>query len=193
MSGGMNVTALFVPAGAARAAGGGAGTGSAVTAGASGVANVRVPVLPPYSQDTSMAREWPLRSFLELGAYPGAVPCARLHTTAVLWEWGLSIGENVELVVSEIVTNAVHASRALTQPSVLRLWLLSDRRRVLVMVWDGSRNPPAPSGHGADEIREGGWGLLLVETISDQWSWYFVPQTGGKVVWALCTDTKAGK
>jgi anti-sigma regulatory factor (Ser/Thr protein kinase) len=119
------------------------------------------------------------------------VPCARLHARAVLWEWGLSVGENVELVVSEIVTNAVHASRTLTQPGVLRLWLLSDRRRVLVMVWDGNREHPAPPAHGTDEIREGGWGLLLVETISDQWSWYFVPETGGKVVWALCAEITA--
>ena len=26
-----------------------------------------------------MAHEWPLRDFLELGALPGAVPCARYH------------------------------------------------------------------------------------------------------------------
>jgi anti-sigma regulatory factor (Ser/Thr protein kinase) len=188
----MRATALFVPASAARAAGSGAGAKREAAAGPSGAAKVWAPVLPPYGQDTSMARGWPLRSFLELGAFPGAMPCARLHARAVLWEWGLSIGEDVELVVSEIVTNAVHASRALTQPGVLRLWLLSDRRRVLVMVWDGSRKPPAPSGHNADELREGGWGLLLVETISDRWSRYCVPETGGKVVWALCAGVPAG-
>src|SRR5215471_11949075 len=116
MSGGMSVTALFARTGAARAAGGGAGTGRVVMAGIPGVAAARVSALPPYSQDTNMARGWPLRSFLELGAYPGAVPCARLHATAVMWEWGLSIGESVELLVSEIVTNAIHASSALTQP-----------------------------------------------------------------------------
>jgi hypothetical protein len=32
--------------------------------------------------------QWPLQSFLELGALPGAVPCARLHTRHLLWEWG---------------------------------------------------------------------------------------------------------
>jgi len=35
-----------------------------------------------------MADEWPLRSYLELGALPSAVPCARLHAKQVLWEWG---------------------------------------------------------------------------------------------------------
>jgi hypothetical protein len=33
---------------------------------------------------------------------------------------------------------------------------------------------------------ENGRGLLLVETLSTQWDWYFPPQhNGGKVVWAL--------
>lgn len=32
------------------------------------------------SLDSGLAGQWPLRSFLELGAFPGAVPCARLHS-----------------------------------------------------------------------------------------------------------------
>ena len=55
--------------------------------------------------------QWPYHSFLPLGALPGAVPCARLHTTAVLWEWGMeSLVQAAELAVSELVTNAVRAS-----------------------------------------------------------------------------------
>jgi hypothetical protein len=74
----------LVPAGVARAAGGGAGADK--VARSSSRSWVRVPVPPSQGQDTLMARRWPLRSFLELGAYSGAVPCARLHTRAVLWE-----------------------------------------------------------------------------------------------------------
>src|SRR6516162_10509968 len=111
MSGGISVNTPLVPADVARVAGGGAGTEK--VAARSGRTRVRVPVPPSQDQDTLMARAWPLQSFLELGAYPGAVPCARLHTRAVLWEWGLGPGENAELVVSEIVTNAVQASRVL--------------------------------------------------------------------------------
>ncbi len=37
-----------------------------------------------------MANEWLLRDFIELGALPGAIPCARLHARLVLTEWGLS-------------------------------------------------------------------------------------------------------
>jgi hypothetical protein len=31
---------------------------------------------------------------------------------------------------------------------------------------------------------ENGRGLLLVETISTKWNWYFPHDPGGKVVWA---------
>src|ERR1700735_440426 len=59
---------------------------------------------------------WPLQSHLELGAFDTAVPCARLHARQVLWEWGLKeIAETAELVISEIVTNAVRASGGLDQ------------------------------------------------------------------------------
>jgi anti-sigma regulatory factor (Ser/Thr protein kinase) len=134
-----------------------------------------------------MAREWPLRSFLELGAYPGAVPCARLHARQLLWEWrqtGLS--EGIELVVDELVTNAVKASRSLGADTPVRLWLFSDKEAVLIMVWDASQHPPEQaSRQQAGELREGGRGLLLVDAVSERWAWYLVNEAGGKVVWAL--------
>jgi hypothetical protein len=49
------------------------------------------------------AVRWPLRTFLELGALPGAVPCARLHARNVLAEWGLTVfSESTGLLVSEL-------------------------------------------------------------------------------------------
>ena len=61
-----------------------------------------------------MNSKWPLQDFLELGALASAVPCARLHTRHVLWEWKLrNLGESAELLVAELVTNAVKASRAM--------------------------------------------------------------------------------
>src|ERR1700685_2853268 len=63
-----------------------------------------VPVPPSQRQGDSMADEWPLRSFLELGALPGAVPCARLHDRQVVWEWGLGgASADIELLGSELV------------------------------------------------------------------------------------------
>jgi len=132
-----------------------------------------------------MAEDWPLTSFLELGPLTTAVPCARLHVRQMLWEWEITaLSEQVELVVSELVTNALKASQPLDWLSPIRLWLLSDRQRVLVLVWDG--NPQPPIRMEVDEQTEGGRGLLLVETLSAKWDWYAQTEMGGKVVWALC-------
>jgi anti-sigma regulatory factor (Ser/Thr protein kinase) len=126
---------------------------------------------------------WPLQNFLELGALPSAVPCARLHARHVLWEWALtSLIESTELLVSELVTNAVQASRAMEQATPVRLWLLSDSAQILILVWDISPYPPVRTDVGDDA--ENGRGLLLVEAISEQWGWYFPDDSGGKVVWA---------
>jgi hypothetical protein len=100
MSGGMGFYASAAPAAAARAAGGGAGAGRAVMPRSSGVTRARVPVPPPRDQGLRTAVTWPLRTFLELGAFPGAVPSARLHAKALAWEWGVACGDAVELVVS---------------------------------------------------------------------------------------------
>jgi anti-sigma regulatory factor (Ser/Thr protein kinase) len=145
------------------------------------------PPVPPFPPALAHNRtdEWPLRTFLELGALPGAVPCARLHARQMLWEWSLTrLSESVELLVSELVTNAVAASRSMVQTLPVRLWLLAGTTQVLVMVWDANPRPPAQAEAGDDA--ENGRGLLLVDAMSKRWDWYFPREgTGGKVVWAL--------
>jgi hypothetical protein len=137
------------------------------------------------AQVPSFAAGWPLRSFLELGPFPGAVPCARLHARQVLWEWGADAsGENTELVVSELVTNAVQASCA-TRQGAVRMWLVCDRAQVVVFVWDASPLPPARSEPGQDA--ENGRGLLLVEAVSQRWGHFGCES--GKVVWAVIPGT----
>jgi anti-sigma regulatory factor (Ser/Thr protein kinase) len=127
--------------------------------------------------------EWPLRDFIELSALPGAVPCARLHTRQLMWEWGLTrLSEGVELLVSELVTNAIHASRSMERTSAVRLWLTADKKRVVILVWDASLRVPERMRAGADA--ESGRGLLLVEALSSRWGSYFPQEAGGKVVWA---------
>lgn len=76
---------------------------------------------------------WPLRSSLELGALSSAVPCACLHVKHVLWEWGLnSLAERAELLVSELVTDAVNAT---SQPGQsVSVNLTGDATRVLIEV-----------------------------------------------------------
>jgi len=130
---------------------------------------------------------WPLRSDLTLGPLPSAVPCARAHAVACLWEWGLSgAGDTVALVVSELITNSVAASRALDGgPFPVLLRMLSDRSEILIMVSDAS--PEQPGRMNPADDAEGGRGLMLVEAVSKRWDWYAVPR--GKVVWALCTSS----
>lgn len=142
------------------------------------------PTLPLHDERGARMRDdWPLRSYLELGILPGSVPCARLHTTQVLWEWGLSeLSDSVELLVSELVTNAVRVSQSMEQASCVRLWLRSDKSRVLILVWDANPRPPVRIDAASDA--ESGRGLLLVEAISDTWNWYRPSGMDGKIVWA---------
>jgi len=156
---------------------------------------VPVPVPPFHDQDMSMARQWPLRTSLELGAYPEAVTCARLHARAMLWEWGLSAHrEQVDLIVSELTTNAIKASADLItsrfnrrwipgKPPV-RLWIESDRAQFLVLVWDG--NDREPQRQEPDLDADHGRGLVLVEALSTKWGSFRPTGASGKVVWALC-------
>jgi hypothetical protein len=155
------------------------------------------PSLEQRKRDT--ADGWPLRSYLQLGALPGAVPCARLHAKLVLWEWGLDrLVETSELLVSEIVTNAVRASAgpAASQggdqgvsglPSVW-LWLAADRQNVLIQVWDGNHEIPTWQGVGTEA--DSGRGLLLVERLSAQWGSYTPEGWSGKVVWAIVSEER---
>jgi anti-sigma regulatory factor (Ser/Thr protein kinase) len=145
------------------------------------------PPIPPFPL-AGTSEEWPRRTFLELGALPGAVPCARLHARQVLWEWNLtSLSESAELLVSELIANAVTASRSMVRCAPVRLWLLAGTAQVLVMVWDACPRAPVPAE--VDEDAESGRGLLLVDAMSKRWDWYFPQEgSGGKVVWALAAD-----
>ena len=153
--------------------------------------------------DPDRPPQWPLQTRLDLGALPGAVPCARLHARLVLTEWGqAAAADSVELIVSELMTNAL---RACTDPVTgrpgydvegrqlpLGLRLASDRRQVLVEVWDGAMAPPVPGQASHDG--ETGRGLLMVEAVSSRWGYYYPghqprgtapDERAAKVVWAL--------
>jgi len=144
---------------------------------------VRIPPLAD-PQGNDVTGRWPLRSFLELGSLPSAVPCARLHTRQLLWEWQLTVlSDTAELLVSELVTNAVQITQGDGRDAPVRLWLLADRARLLMLVWDASPLPPVRVSPDGDT--ENGRGLLLVDTLSTRWD-HFGHHSGGKVVWALC-------
>ncbi len=139
-------------------------------------------------------QEWPLRSYLELRAVPTSAHSARLHAKNVLSEWRLeALTDTVELLVSEIITNALRASAGngpLRPETVharapwMRFWLTSDGHSVLIQVWDGDDHHPCRQDAGPDA--EGGRGLLLVETLSTRWGCYPPDGAAGKIVWAVC-------
>ena len=143
-----------------------------------------------YGQDVA----WPHQSYLELGSLPTAAPCARLHTKLVLWEWDLgALAETATLIVSELVTNAVQASRGLTDSRFadqwapgtppVRIWLSADEYRLVVQVWDGSDQPPVPQP--VEPEADCGRGLLLVGSLSAEWGSYAPEKCSGKVIWAV--------
>jgi anti-sigma regulatory factor (Ser/Thr protein kinase) len=141
------------------------------------------PNVNPRAGQVVTPHQWPLRSYLELGALPTAVPCARLHTRQLLWEWGLTgLAADTELLVSELVTNAVKATAG-QQQAAIRLQLSCDNTRVRVEVWDADPRPPVPKDDTPDLEEEGGRGLFLVAALSARWDWYPTEQPAGKVVW----------
>jgi anti-sigma regulatory factor (Ser/Thr protein kinase) len=142
--------------------------------------------IPPFmtQPECGMNDRWPLRDFLDLGALVSAAPCARLHARHVLREWGLAcLGDSAELLIAELVTNAVQASRTAPGASSVRLCLLSGSAQILILVWDASPDPPARITAG--EEAENGRGLMLVEAISEQWGWFPRQNGHGKFVWAI--------
>ncbi len=126
---------------------------------------------------------WPLTDRLELGCLPSAVPCARLHTRAILAEWSLAhLNDTAELVISELVTNALQATWAARLTSPLTVHLHANEAYLCTGVWDALPQSPAQNPH--DVVADHGRGLHIVAALSHQWGTYH-PAQGGKIVYAL--------
>lgn len=113
--------------------------------------------------------EWPLRHD------PTVVAEARALAVRKLVDWGLDgLAEDTELIVSELVTNAVRYG---LPPLSLRL--LRDRE-LICEVTDGSST--TPHMRLADPTDEGGRGLFLVMHLAGRWGTRFAAR--GKTIWA---------
>ena len=125
---------------------------------------------------------WRLASTLELGPLPSAVPCARLHAKHIFREWNLAhVAEDAELIVSELMTNALKAAGPLPDIQPITLRLQAGDEYLMIQVWDALSAAPAPRPHALDA--EAGRGLEIVALLTDRWGFYH-PAGGGKVVWA---------
>ncbi|MFF1637623.1 SpoIIE family protein phosphatase [Streptomyces sp. NPDC058251] len=106
---------------------------------------------------------------------PAAVAGMRDAVSRKLDEWGLTeLGFTTELVLSELITNAI---RYASEPIHVRL--IRDRT-LICEVADGSST--SPHLRYAATMDEGGRGLFLVSQIAERWGTRYTPQ--GKVIWA---------
>ncbi|MBS2965290.1 ATP-binding protein [Actinocrinis puniceicyclus] len=138
----------------------------------------------PARTDESRAAEPPRTASLDLPASPQSARAARCFATAALAEWRLSdLSDDVDVVISELITNALlhaRADRRAAADAGIRLDLEYDGGTLICRVADGSALPPAPEQ--AVDTAESGRGLLLVDALSAAWGWSHEPS--GKVVWA---------
>ncbi|MFC9282409.1 SpoIIE family protein phosphatase [Streptomyces collinus] len=111
----------------------------------------------------------------EVPTDPAAVGRVRAEATRQVAAWGLAeLAMTTELVVSELVTNAV---RYAAPP--IRLRLLRDAR-LTCEVADGSST--APRLRHARSTDEGGRGVFLVARLTHRWGVRYTAE--GKVIWA---------
>ncbi|MFJ4847714.1 MULTISPECIES: ATP-binding protein [unclassified Streptomyces] len=134
--------------------------------------------LAPERLSSSSATSCPLPPRYE------AVGDARRFTRSTLRSWNLdALQDGVELVASELVTNALrYALPEEPTEGCVRLSLVRWSTRVVCAVRDPSSHGPVTKA--PDFVAESGRGLHLVESFSETWGWH--PLSGaGKVVWAL--------
>ncbi|MEU0442030.1 MULTISPECIES: ATP-binding SpoIIE family protein phosphatase [unclassified Streptomyces] len=112
---------------------------------------------------------------VDLPADPAAVAGARALTARTLTAWGLEeLAFTTELIVSELVTNAIRYGR---EPIRLRLICQSS---LTCEVFD--TNSTAPYLRHAHTFDEGGRGLFLVARLAERWGTRHTRD--GKVIWA---------
>lgn len=131
---------------------------------------------------------------LSFAPIPDSVPTARGYARAVLAEWGVTrdTAQVIELVVSELVTNAVAESGKLPGPVPSAVWLrLHDRRDLVVIeVIDFAPGVPGDPPASRDDADEHGRGLLIVATVAAGWGTCEL-RGGGKAVWAAVPAGRA--
>lgn len=126
---------------------------------------------------------------LTLESRPESVRVGRQFVTETLARWGVGADDpanprvdEIVLVTSELLTNAVHAS---TGTAGLRIE--AHRGHVLVAVRDASAAQAVPraAGHGDTSGR----GLAIVDALSEGWGTtaFDAPGAPGKVVWSKMT------
>ncbi|MEU1529128.1 SpoIIE family protein phosphatase [Streptomyces fagopyri] len=106
---------------------------------------------------------------------PAMVAEARRASTEQLRVWGLeSLAFTTELVVSELVTNAIRHA-----PGPVRLRLISEDALICEVSDAGATAPHLRHPKTTDE---GGRGLFLISQFTQRWGTRYTPE--GKIIWA---------
>jgi PAS domain S-box-containing protein len=122
-----------------------------------------------HALDTDQVVSW------DVPADPAAVGDVRARATRQVQDWGFEeLAMTTELIVSELVTNAIRYAEG-----PIRLRLLRDTR-LTCEVADGSST--APRLRHARSTDEGGRGLFLVAQLAHRWGARYT--TDGKIIWA---------
>jgi Histidine kinase-like ATPase domain len=145
----------------------------------------QVIVAPPSGRLARLPARLP--AGLPLPARAVSAAAARRHVERLLKGWQLTAClDTAQLLASELVANAVTATRAMPRTGFPAVWApieLSLRRTgtsLIIEVRDPDPDPPADRDPGPQD--EDGRGLLIVGVLSSRWG-HYAAQRGGKVVW----------
>jgi hypothetical protein len=117
---------------------------------------------------------------LTLASLPNAPSYGRLLIQCSLRGWGIAhMIDEAQLVISELLTNAVKASAELTTIQI-RLAVI-EGTSLVIEVRDCNPEPPVLKDGSSDN--EGGRGLMIVDALSERWGYYH-PTHRRKAVWA---------
>ncbi|WP_237319429.1 ATP-binding protein [Streptomyces sp. JJ36] len=117
----------------------------------------------------------------ELAAHDGAPADARRRVRRQLrrWSFPARLCDTAQLLVSELVTNAV----VHTDSARVRCLLRAGGSRLRLEIHDEGSERSAPLPCWATPEDEHGRGLLLVDTLSDEWGVDCAAQGRGRTVW----------
>ena len=150
---------------------------------ATGLPEERLP-LPgyPVGDGSGHGEEWhrrpapPREARIRLAPEPESIPAARHFLSGLLRSWRMPelVGGELELLTSELATNATRHAR-----SSFTVIVRYDGAAVRVEVGDGSRALPVVRTPAPEDVN--GRGMVLVEALADRWG--VVPTLEGKRVW----------
>ncbi|GAA0834342.1 ATP-binding protein [Streptosporangium amethystogenes subsp. fukuiense] len=119
---------------------------------------------------------------VELPGVAGSICTARRYVRGVLRRSGQRDTYDAELLVSELVSNAVRHSESGRAGGLVTVAVANCGESVQIAVTDSGSATCAPRiPPGQDEGAEGGRGLWLVRELSLSWGWH--EGAAGRIVW----------